>query len=1258
MFESKINRGRANGYAPLDSGSKVPLSYLPPIQSTIDTGSFATTSSLQSLIDVTGSLATTASLNAISESIDGRVSDLEIWSSSLTETFATDLEVSIVSSSVAATIGIVSQATGLVSTSSFNSFTQSIDSRVDSLENKTGSFATTGSNLFVGDQNISGSIIPAISGTYDLGSVNNPWRHIYVNTGSIFLVKDAQIVKVLNTNTIITTTDIASGSVNLSTTLPSGIISGSSQLTSLFDTRYTLSGSVSAVPTGTISGSSQLTSSFDTRYTLSGSVVSGTTPAGTISGSAQITSSLDGRYLQTGSFTTLTASFNSFTASENTKANTLGTYTASLNVWTGSIATTGSNSFNGNQTITGSLVVSSVAVVSGGITIPTGSTISLTTGSSIFVDSSGAITGSMTGSVFGIGDVSAFSSSVNSRINNITSSVIPAGTISGSSQLTSSFDTRYATSASYLTSLNGAISSSTQVLGGSGIYSSSAQLPAGIISGSSQLTTSFDGRYTQTGSFNSYTSSLASSITSVSGTFTNLTVNGQPTTYGVVNPAYLVTGLVNSVNTLGLNQTIILDTTLGNVNSQVSYNNSTGIYTLVAGVTYEMSFTPSFITFSNTTGGFLLYQWVDATTNTPLDSTSIGVGTGVPYTDTGAQNDNVTSKVIYTPSTNQTVKLYVTSANGTATLRGAIGTQAIIKPLNLSVAIQATATGTTSTNFIKYTRSSQQTSLSNGSVIVCNVLENSSGNVISSNTSTGQITLTAGKTYRLKGMVPGFTTSGGDVRPQFCWYNETTAAYIGSSAAAYSANSTAGYGAFGGAAEAIITPNATTIVSFRVLAGATNVSGIGGNTDFSTTGSYPWIDIEEIGSTFALNTLNTMQISGSLTTTGSITSLGGITGSISATNGVISGSSQLTSSYDTRYVLSGSITQTTWDNIASKPSGIISGSSQLPSGLISGSSQLTASYDTRYTLSGSVVSGTTPAGTISGSSQLTSSFDGRYTQTGSFNTLTASFNSFTASAQSVTTGSNSFNGTQTITGSLIISTGSFIGSQITANTASLYLTSGSNLYVQNNSVVEITGSLIVSGSTTLKIPTLFVGTGSGVEGGEIQMAYAQTGSTLTGSAIIFDVYQDKIRIFEGGGTNRGVAIDLSKAPNGVGGDLLWKISGFVNAGTDVTLGNLKARIPTSGNRSLQLSTVSGTYSIYGSAVSVFNSNLGSTTISSGAPLSVSTTPSYLNSGNTFGTAGGTDTWNIMDTTNLIGWRVSCIIGASYNNNLITIERLF
>ena len=80
-------------------------------------------------------------LNQFTQSIDGRVDSLESWSSSLNDTFATDLEVQIVSSSVAATIAIISQNTGLVTTSSLNAFTQSyridsssFDNRIESLE--------------------------------------------------------------------------------------------------------------------------------------------------------------------------------------------------------------------------------------------------------------------------------------------------------------------------------------------------------------------------------------------------------------------------------------------------------------------------------------------------------------------------------------------------------------------------------------------------------------------------------------------------------------------------------------------------------------------------------------------------------------------------------------------------------------------------------------------------------------------------------------------------------------------------------------------------------------------------------------------------------------------------------------------------------------------------------------------------------------------------------------------------------------------
>ncbi len=149
---------------------------------------------------------------------------------------------------------------------------------------------------------------------------------------------------------------------------------------------------------------------------------------------------------------------------------------------------------------------------------------------------------------------------------------------------------------------------------------------------------------------------------------------------------------------------------------------------------------------------------------------------------------------------------------------------------------------------------------------------------------------------------------------------------------------------------------------------------------------------------------------------------------------VVSGSSQLTSSYDNRYVLSGSITQTTWDNIANKPTGIVSQSTDL-----------------------------TP-----------------------LNSKTGSY---------ATTGSNTFTGNNTFSGSVII------------------------------------------------------GSGGGNEGGELQLAYAPTNSTLTGSAVAFDVYQNRVRIFENGGNNRGGYFDLTTLGNGVSTNLvptLYLLEAYAN----------------------------------------------------------------------------------------------------------------
>ena len=130
-------------------------------------------------------------------------------------------------------------------------------------------------------------------------------------------------------------------------------------------------------------------------------------------------------------------------------------------------------------------------------------------------------------------------------------------------------------------------------------------------------------------------------------------------------------------------------------------------------------------------------------------------------------------------------------------------------------------------------------------MVVFTQVDQSAGQDISLNTTTGQITLAAGRTYHLQAQVPNFQTSISDSRPQFGWYNETTGAYVGSSSSSYSPSSTAGWGATAGLADAIITTSTQTVVSFRILQ-TFNVSQLGGSGDFNTTGSYPWFNVQVI----------------------------------------------------------------------------------------------------------------------------------------------------------------------------------------------------------------------------------------------------------------------------------------------------------------------------------------------------------------------------------------------------------------------------
>jgi hypothetical protein len=86
----------------------------------------------------------------------------------------------------------------------------------------------------------------------------------------------------------------------------------------------------------------------------------------------------------------------------------------------------------------------------------------------------------------------------------------------------------------------------------------------------------------------------------------------------------------------------------------------------------------------------------------------------------------------------------------------------------------------------------------------------------------------------------------------------------------------------------------------------------------------------------------------------------------------------------------------------------------------------------------------------------------------------------------------------------------------------------------------ITGSLFISGSAGLTITgsgILTAGAVGGDEGGEILLGKAITNTTLTGSGVTIDVYQNKLRIFEQGGSNRGGYFDITDLATGVGTNL-------------------------------------------------------------------------------------------------------------------------
>jgi hypothetical protein len=101
-------------------------------------------------------------------------------------------------------------------------------------------------------------------------------------------------------------------------------------------------------------------------------------------------------------------------------------------------------------------------------------------------------------------------------------------------------------------------------------------------------------------------------------------------------------------------------------------------------------------------------------------------------------------------------------------------------------------------------------------------------------------------------------------------------------------------------------------------------------------------------------------------------------------------------------------------------------------------------------------------------------------------------------------------------------------------------------------------NIIVSGTSTSQSTStafdFYSSQSSGDEGGELRLNKPATNSTISGVTTI-DMFQNKLRFFESGGSSRGAFIDLTRTSSGVGTNLIVpRISSGVDSSGNTTTG--------------------------------------------------------------------------------------------------------
>ena len=511
--------------------------------------SASVTASLEKLYE------STASLNSFSSSTLNRLNKLEISTSSLND----------FSASVTSSLEKLYQTTA-----SLNNFSASVTSSLEKIYESTASLNSYTSSLKTAI-GLSGTDVTVL-GNLTVNGTTTQINSTQVNIGENILelnfggsateagiyTKDATGASLVSGSLLWDSTNDywKGGKKDLESKIllagGDNVITSSLQLTNLNQTTQSLN-NFSASVTASLEKIYESTASlnlFSASVTASLEKLYEST-ASLNSFSASVTSSLEKLYQTTASLNQTTASLNLFSASVTASLEKIYESTASLNSFSSSVSTSLGKIYESTASL--NLFSSSVNTTLGKIQESTAS-LNLFSASinffsaSVFTDFSNSydavsesfdyrITvldpGNLSTSIISL---NSFTSSANGRLNNIEAATSSyetkgRGIVSGSSQITPLLPT-------------GVISGSIQILGGSGVWSSSVQMPGGVVSGSSQITyadiSSIPGGIVSGSSqitpildsIHSYTSSLKGAIT-ISGTDVslagNLTVLGTTT---------------------------------------------------------------------------------------------------------------------------------------------------------------------------------------------------------------------------------------------------------------------------------------------------------------------------------------------------------------------------------------------------------------------------------------------------------------------------------------------------------------------------------------------------------------------------------------------------------------------------------------------------------------------------------------------------------------------------------------------------------